>query len=229
MTKSLNGSLCYENFVTYRTMFALGQASFSAGRSNCLVGNLGVTERLNSFLCYEDFVTGRAVFALGKTSSGAGGRYCLVGNLGVTKHLNGFLHQKNFVTYGAVLAFSKTCTYTSGSHSRIDFLSVYMWSRSGILRSSQLESCFTRCCLLVIVCWSVIVFASGEHQRTYKQNQTHKQCNFHCLSHNLFTFTFQPVGILVLFLTTMSKTKSAATEATALKTQTPIVAKPILM
>jgi hypothetical protein len=64
-------------------MLALCETFLGTGRSNRLVGNLGVSGRINGGLRYEHYVTNRAMLTLGETCRGAGRSNRTVDSLGV--------------------------------------------------------------------------------------------------------------------------------------------------
>ena len=67
VTESINGFLCYEDFITNRAVFTLGKSCFGTGGSDCRINNFGVTECINDFLCHKNFITNGTMLAFGQT------------------------------------------------------------------------------------------------------------------------------------------------------------------
>ena len=104
VTGSRDHFLFNNDFVANRAVLAFRQARLGAGRSLCLVNDLGVAVGGDFLLCNENLVTGGAVLALSLAGLGAGRLDCRVDDLGVALGGNHCLCNENLVANGAVLA-----------------------------------------------------------------------------------------------------------------------------
>ena len=142
-----------------------------------------MTECINNRLCNERFVTYRTMLTLGKTRLGASGSYRRIDYLGVSESINYSLCEKNLVTFRAMFSFSKTCFCASRSNRRIDYLGVRVTIR--------------RQAFLLITAPEI---TRNESKHTNKHDYKRNSFDYQ-LSHNVFTFTFKPVGILWAYYT----------------------------
>ena len=115
MTKRINFSLSYKNFITYRAMLTCGKTCLGTSGSYCLVDYLSVTECI-SLICYVSVATyGTGVSGVTTVYAIRKGYYCLVG---VTERINyNGLAADLFTTYGTVYhVVVATVVYTIGSN-----------------------------------------------------------------------------------------------------------------
>ena len=90
VTECVNNCLCYENLVAYGAVLAFGKTGFGAGRSLCIVDNLGVSESINviSYVLVAAILTGVSGVALVGAGRISNNCLILVCNCGVNAVLD---------------------------------------------------------------------------------------------------------------------------------------------
>ena len=120
VTESVNNFLCNENVATNGAVFTFGKTGFGAGRFNCCINNLGVTESVN-LISNVSIATVTSVGGVTFCGAGRIGYNCIVI---VTVSGNDFLCYKSFAANRAVQAFCQTSFGAGGFNCLVSNLGV---------------------------------------------------------------------------------------------------------